>query len=150
MWDYEPCLYGWVRESGLKPSAARRPTPVPSGRSLRRSRTERRASDLQAGRAHPPADPLAHPPGELLYEPFSGSGTAIIAAEMTGRRCYALELSPAFVDVAVTRWQRFTGQTASLEGDGRSFDETAAGREKEGPSAGEHASSEVNQGVQHA
>ena len=54
-------------------------------------------------------------PGELIYEPFSGSGTAIIAAEMTGRRCYALELSPAFVDVAIERWQRFTGQTALLE-----------------------------------
>ena len=54
-------------------------------------------------------------PGELIYEPFSGSGTAIIAAEMTGRRCYALELSPAFVDVAVNRWQRFTGQEAVLQ-----------------------------------
>ena len=51
-------------------------------------------------------------PGEVIFEPFSGSGTAIIAAEMTGRRCYAIELSPAFVDVAVTRWERFTGRKA--------------------------------------
>jgi DNA modification methylase len=48
-------------------------------------------------------------PGGLCYEPFSGSGTCIIAAEMSGRRCYAIELSPAFVDVAVVRWQNFTG-----------------------------------------
>ena len=54
-------------------------------------------------------------PGELIYEPFCGSGTALIAAEMTGRRCYAIELSPAFVDVAVARWQRFTGQTADAQ-----------------------------------
>jgi DNA modification methylase len=51
----------------------------------------------------------------LIYEPFSGSGTALIAAEMSGRRCYALELSPAFCDVAVKRWENLTGGTAVLE-----------------------------------
>ena len=50
--------------------------------------------------------------GGLLYEPFSGSGTTIIAAEQTGRRCYAMELSPQYVDVAIRRWQEFTGQHA--------------------------------------
>ena len=55
-------------------------------------------------------------PGELIYEPFSGSGTAIIAAEQTGRRCYALELAPAFVDVAVLRWQRLHGQGGDPRG----------------------------------
>ena len=54
-------------------------------------------------------------PGGLIYEPFSGSGTALIAAEMTGRRCYALEQSPQFVDVAVRRWQDFTGRDAVRE-----------------------------------
>jgi DNA modification methylase len=49
----------------------------------------------------------------VAYEPFSGSGTTIIAAEKTGRRCYAMELSPAYVDVAVKRWQDFTGLTAT-------------------------------------
>lgn len=42
---------------------------------------------------------------------------------MTGRACHAIELSPAYVDVAVKRWQAFTGQVATLEGDGRSFTE---------------------------
>jgi len=50
--------------------------------------------------------------GDSVYEPFSGSGTTIIAAEQTGRRCYAMELSPNYVDVAVRRWQNFTGQRA--------------------------------------
>jgi DNA modification methylase len=50
--------------------------------------------------------------GGLIYEPFSGSGTTIIAAEQTGRRCYAMEISPQYVDVAVRRWQQFTGKRA--------------------------------------
>ena len=53
-------------------------------------------------------------PGQAVYEPFSGSGTCIIAAEMEGRACHAIELSPAYVDVAVQRWQAFTGQDAVL------------------------------------
>jgi DNA modification methylase len=67
-------------------------------------------------------------PGQAIYEPFSGSGTTIIAAETTGRACYAVELDPAYVDVAITRWQSFTGETATLLGEDRSFDEIAAER----------------------
>lgn len=62
-------------------------------------------------------------PGQAIYEPFSGSGTTIIAAEMTGRVCYAIELNPAYVDVAVMRWQEFSGQSATLENDGKTFSE---------------------------
>ena len=43
-----------------------------------------------------------------VYDPFVGSGTTIIAAEMTGRACHAIEIDPAYVDVAVTRWEDFT------------------------------------------
>ena len=68
-------------------------------------------------------------PGQAIYEPFSGSGTTIIAAEQTGRSCYAVEIDPAYVDVAILRWQRFTGEAATLEGDGRSFDDVAAERQ---------------------
>jgi DNA modification methylase len=60
-------------------------------------------------------------PGQAVYEPFSGSGTTIIAGEMTGRAIYAMELSPAYVDVAVKRWQDFTGEQAKLEGSGDLF-----------------------------
>lgn len=67
-------------------------------------------------------------PGQAIYEPFSGSGTTIIAGEMTGRHIYAIELNPAYVDVAIKRWQDFTGQQAVLEGDGRTFAEVADGR----------------------
>jgi DNA modification methylase len=67
-------------------------------------------------------------PGQAVYEPFSGSGTTIIAAEMTGRKCHAIELNPPYVDIAVIRWQEFTGQAATLEGDGRTFTEIAESR----------------------
>lgn len=67
-------------------------------------------------------------PGQAIYEPFSGSGTTIIAGEMTGRSVYAVELNPAYVDVAVKRWQDFTGQKAILEGSGKTFDEIGGER----------------------
>ena len=61
--------------------------------------------------------------GGSVYEPFSGSGTTIIAAEQTGRRCYAMELSPQYVDVAIKRWQDFTGGKAVLESNGVAWNE---------------------------
>ena len=65
---------------------------------------------------------------DLIYEPFSGSGTTIIAAEKTNRRCYAMELSPAYVDVAVKRWQAYTGQQATHSGTGKTFEQMAQER----------------------
>lgn len=61
--------------------------------------------------------------GDAVYDPFSGSGTTIIAAQMTGRHCFAVEINPTYVDVAVERWQNFSGKLATLDGDGRTFAE---------------------------
>ena len=58
--------------------------------------------------------------GGAVYEPFCGTGTTIIAAEQLGRRCLAIELVPQYVDVAVRRWQEFTGRRAVLERTGDS------------------------------
>lgn len=69
-------------------------------------------------------------PGQAVYEPFSGSGTTIIAAEMTGRCCHAIELNPSYVDVAIERWQKFTGQEATLEATGQTFNELKAERQQ--------------------
>ena len=66
--------------------------------------------------------------GETIFEPYSGSGTTIIAAEMTGRRCHAIELNPVYIDVAVTRWQSFVGQEAHLEETGETFSQVQARR----------------------
>lgn len=62
-------------------------------------------------------------PDDLVFEPYLGSGTTMIAAESTGRRCAGVEVSPQYVDVAVKRWQQFTGKEATLEGDGRTFEQ---------------------------
>src|SRR5215471_13033378 len=59
----------------------------------------------KAGRGDAPPIVNNSRPGELVYDPFLGSGTSLIAAEMTGRLCYGLELCPAYVDVIVQRWQ---------------------------------------------
>ena len=64
-------------------------------------------------------------PGQAIYDPFLGSGTSLIAAEMTGRICYGVELDPAYVDVVVRRWQGFTGRAAMHHASGQSFEERA-------------------------
>jgi DNA modification methylase len=68
---------------------------------------------------------------QAVYDPFVGSGTTIIAAETTGRICAAIEIDPAYVDVAVKRWQNFADAKAILDGDGRTFDELSALRAPE-------------------
>ena len=60
-------------------------------------------------------------PGQAVFEPFMGSGTTLIAAETTGRVCFGIELNPAYVDVAIERWQQFTGANAVLVETGETF-----------------------------
>lgn len=67
-------------------------------------------------------------PGQAVFEPFMGSGTTLIAAEMTGRRCFAVELNPVYVDVAVRRWEAFTGLEAILIETGGTFSEVTEQR----------------------
>ena len=116
-WQHELCFYGWVR--GNRP-----PFYGP------RNQTTLWPMGKETSKEHPTAKPVCLwlPPiqnhtkaGEVMYEPFSGSGSQIIAAEQTGRRCYAMELSPQYVDVAVRRWQQFTGKVATLEATGAPF-----------------------------
>jgi DNA modification methylase len=66
--------------------------------------------------------------GEVVYDPFLGSGTTMMAAELTDRICYGIDIDPRYVDVAVLRWQDYTGKEAKLEGDGRTFDQIKATR----------------------
>lgn len=68
--------------------------------------------------------------GELVYDPFLGSGTTLAAAEVAERVCYGLELDPKYVDVVVERWQGLSGKKATLEGDGRTFEAVQADRMK--------------------
>jgi DNA modification methylase len=71
---------------------------------------------------------LSFEPGDLILDPFCGSGSGIIAAEMTARKCCAIEIDPAYVDVAIMRWQNFTGEKAKLGG--KTFEQIAKQRKK--------------------
>ena len=66
--------------------------------------------------------------GELVYDPFLGSGTTLAAAELTERTCLGLEVDPKYVDVVVERWQQLTEREATLEGDGRTFEQIKSER----------------------
>jgi DNA modification methylase len=66
--------------------------------------------------------------GELVYEPFLGSGTTLAAAELTERVCYGIELDPKYVDVVIQRWQQLTGKQARLEADGHTFEQVKTAR----------------------
>jgi len=81
-------------------------------------------------------------PGQVIYDRFLGSGTSLIAAEMTGRICYGLEISPAYSDVVVRRWQLFTGRAARHQASGQSFDERAA-RQDHDPSGAAHGENSI-------
>jgi DNA modification methylase len=125
-WQHEPCWYV-VREG--------RKGHYVGGRSQSTTWTIPARDDSGVGHGtQKPLECMKRPiennskPGDAVYEPFSGSGTTIIAGEMTGRRIYAIELNPTYVDVGVCRWQAFTGEEAVLEGDGRTFAEIAAER----------------------
>ena len=125
-WQHEPCWYA-VRATGHWSGDRKQSTlwSIPS-------------QDQDASTTHgtqKPVECMRRPmlnnssPGQAVYEPFCGSGSSIIAAESCGRISLAMELSPAYVDVAVLRWQAFAGQVATLDGDGRNFDQVKRDRE---------------------
>ena len=128
-WQHEPCWYAVRSKAKGHWSGDRKQTTL----------WQIASRDQDAETVHgtqKPVECMRRPilnnssPGQAVYEPFSGSGTSLIAAETTGRSCHAMELDPAYVDVAVTRWEAFTGQTATLEGGGRSFAEIASERSR--------------------
>lgn len=87
-------------------------------------RFERHMANDIARKNHPATYPVTLPAHAMkswlgdCYEPFSGSGTTIIAAEQLGRKCYAMEISPQYCDVAVQRWEKLTGKEAKRITDG--------------------------------
>jgi DNA modification methylase len=110
MWQHEPCLYGWVEGT---PPALR---PPPNETTI--WEIDQKDDALIDHPTVKPVEIFARPirfhtvPGDVCLEPFSGSGTQIIAAEQLGRRCFAMEKAPEYVDVAVARWEKLTGKKA--------------------------------------
>ena len=102
-WQHEPCFYGWVDGAAHRWLNDRKQTTV--------WHTEAVGTDLEK-KVHPTAKPLAlaaraiqnhAAPAEVVIEPFSGSGSTLVAAEQTGRLCRAIELAPKYVAVALER-----------------------------------------------
>ena len=134
MWRHEPCFFGWMR--GQKPQVRRAPMTdgnpttawqprkagqLPTMDELSPASVWMIPSNQVETVEHPTSKPvvvfviplLMHSNrGDVCYEPFSGSGSQIIAAEQTGRRCFALELEPKYVQLTIDRWEGFTGKKA--------------------------------------
>jgi DNA modification methylase len=127
-WQHEPYAFGWRR--GNKPThGIAQHSTVWSVDWEGKSRI--------VGNEHPTQKPLRlfelpmelHTKrGDVVVEPFSGSGTQCLAAERLGRRCFAMEIQPAFVDVAVRRWEAATGKQATFESTGATFASVRADR----------------------
>ncbi|MEE6134635.1 site-specific DNA-methyltransferase [Priestia sp. GS2] len=110
-WQHEPILYGW------KPGAAHH------WEGDRKQTTVWEVDKPLRNGDHPTMKPIAIPakgiqnsikPGELVFDPFGGSGSTLLAAEQTGRVCYTSELDPKYCDVIVKRYEEFTGKEAKL------------------------------------
>ena len=126
--QYEPILYGWREGTNRFWCGARNQGDVWSF-------AKPAVNDL-----HPTMKPVAlieqaiqnsSREGDVVLDPFGGSGSTLIACQKTGRTARLLEIDPLYVDVIVRRWQEFTGRGAVLEGDGRSFAAVAREREQD-------------------
>ena len=129
MWAHEPCFYGWRK--GKMPAKERRPPA---------SEITIWAVGQEGSGIHPTQKPLEvflrpmrhHTlKGEVVLEPFSGSGSQLVAAEQLGRVCRAMERDPGYVDVAIERWEKATGKEALLGEGGEPFAAVAKHRRRE-------------------
>jgi len=132
---HEPCMMGWVQGSQPAPDGNHEHDSVwrvgfdtEKARKVKVAAAETDVWEVDwegkarvVGNEHPtqkPVELFARPirrhtkPGAVCFEPFSGSGSQLIACEKEGRTCYAMELEPVFVEVAVRRWEAFTGKKA--------------------------------------
>jgi DNA modification methylase len=132
-WQHEPCWYAVRKGKTANWQGARDQTTVWSAASPKMIMGGSNEEKFN----HPTQKPveLMRRPiqnhtrrGELVYEPFLGSGTTLAAAELTDRVCLGIEIDPRYIDVVALRWQGLTGKQATLDCDGRTFDEIAAER----------------------
>ena len=112
-WQHEPCLYGWNEAAGHAWYSDRKQTTI-----LRFDKPTR-------SKEHPTMKPVplfgylvqnSSKPGDIVLDPFSGSGTTVIAAEQLDRTAYVMELNERYCDVIVKRWEEQTGEKAVLDG----------------------------------
>jgi DNA modification methylase len=110
MWAHEPCAYGW--QKGHEPALR----PPRSASTI--WEVDQRGETAGLHPTQKPVELFRRPieyhtaPGDIVLDPFAGSGTAIVAAERTGRRAYCVEIDPAYAQAAIERWQTLTGRKA--------------------------------------
>ena len=115
LWRHEPCFYGWVE--GQPPSKR------PPSNETTVWEVSSKIGNLNIHPTQKPVELFERPiqyhteVGDICYEPFLGSGTQIIAAEKLGRRCFAMEMEPHYVDVSIARWSEFTDKKAERVND---------------------------------
>jgi DNA modification methylase len=124
-WQHEPCWYA-VRNKGHWTGDRKQTTlwNIPSGG--QDAKTEHSTQKPVECMRRPMQNNSS--PGQAVYDPFLGSGTTLIAAETTGSVCLGVELDGRYVDVAIKRWQAFTGRGATLLSDGRTFEQVSIDR----------------------
>jgi DNA modification methylase len=129
-WQHEPCWYAVREGKSSNWSGDRKQSTlweIPNLNPFGGSRNE----EATGHGTQKPVELMRRPilnntkPGDIVYDPFLGSGTTLVAATSVDRICHGLEIDPHYVDVIVRRWQQFTGKTAVRESDGRDFDELA-------------------------
>jgi DNA modification methylase len=146
-WQHEPCLYGWVDGKAHYFTFDRTQTTIfdDEPNINRMSKDELKAYIRELWCKEPttvmreakPAKSAEHPTmkpvpllgrlisnssrrGEIVLDPFAGSGSTLIAAEQLGRRCYCMEIDPQYADVIITRWEELIGGEAEME-DGHGY-----------------------------
>ena len=138
-WKHEPCFYV-VREGRPGRWAGDRKQTTVWDIANHNPMGGNRDEEQTGHSTQKPVECMARPmrnsskPGDAVYDPFCGSGSTIIAAEMEGRRALAIEIDPVYVQAALERWMKFTGLIATL--DGVPFDKVMAARRKGRPIKG--------------
>ncbi|MHC2390831.1 DNA modification methylase [Bradyrhizobium liaoningense] len=129
-WQHEPCWYA-VRKKGFWAGDRKQTTLWTIGSGAQDAKTRHATQKPVECMRRPMLNNSS--PGQTIYEPFLGSGTTLIAAQSCGRVCFGLEIDPLFVDLAIRRWQAFTGEKARRASDAVLFEEL----EPEAPPVGE-------------
>lgn len=130
-WKHEPCIYAIRKNKNHRWSGDRKQTTVwdaaPPNHIMAGSKEDK--TD------HPSQKPvllaetaLSNHDCNLIYEPFCGSGSTIIACEKLNKKCFAMELDPKYCDIIINRWQKYTGKIALLESTGQTYEELKAVR----------------------
>ena len=123
-WQHEPCFYAVREKKTAHWTGDRKQTTLWEIDKLPRNMTGHSTEKPIECMLRPMENNSSV--GQIIYDPFLGSGTSMMAGQLSGRFVYAAEIMPAFVDVAILRWQRFTEEEAVLEATGKTYAEMAA------------------------